>query len=209
MGTSSTQRTEIPQYIEDAGRLALQRAMQMQEMGYMPYMGPEVAAVNPYEQAMAANVGGMASAYGLQAPSSIDMGGMPTVSYGGMTGYTSYPAYIQNLQALQQARPDQYGELAGMTKYDPITGMVNPEFESNMPIFDTPVASNMPVYNNDRGDRTQAVMATPVPGSTRPRLRPEGNPSTWNSGGSTGLLSGIRSARDEIKNTVLDALGVV
>jgi hypothetical protein len=146
----------------------------------------------------------------------MDMGGMPTVSYGGMTGYTSYPAYIQNLQALQQARPDQYGELAGMTKYDPITGMVNPEFQSNMPIFDMPVESNMPSYG--RGDRTRPVMATPQAGSSgpmRPRMRPEGDPSTWNSGGS-GLLSGIRSGVQGIRSgvrdardTVLDAMGIV
>jgi len=210
MGSSSTQKTEIPKWVEDLGRVQAQRAVELQEMGYMPYMGPEVAAVNPYEQAMASNVGGMASAFGLQAPATMDMGGMPTVTQGGLTGYTSYPSYISSLERLKEQRPDMYAGLAGMTKYDPITGLINPDFQSNMPVFDAPVQSNMPVYSGD----DDAPMFAPAPtggssGPIRPRLRPEGDPSTWNSGGATGLFSGIRSARDEIKDRVLDAMEVV
>ena len=207
MGSSSTQKTEIPKWVEDLGRVQAQRAVELQEMGYMPYMGPEVAAVNPYEQAMASNVGGMASAFGLQAPATMDMGGMPTVTQGGLTGYTSYPSYISSLERLKEQRPDMYAGLAGMTKYDPITGLINPDFQSNMPIFDAPVQSNMPVYSGD----DDAPMFAPAPtGSTDPRsYSPRPVLRGENTGSSSGLFSGIRSARDEFKNTVLDALGVV
>lgn len=213
MGSKSTNKTEIPQYMEDASRAALQRATQIQEMGYMPYMGPEVAVVNPYEQAMAANVGGMASAFGLQAPASLDMGGMPTVTQGGITGYTSYPSYIASLEMLRDLRPDMYEGLAGMTRYDPITGMINPNFQSNMPVVDPAVSSNMPVergsgsnlYDFMQQNRERYLASRNNP---RPRPRPDNLGSGSASSGS-GLFSGMRSARDRIRDSVLDALGVV
>lgn len=213
MGSRSTQRTEIPQYIEDAGKIALQRAIQLQEMGPLPYMGPDVAMMDP---AVAQNVSSMASEFGLAGPS--PMPAMPTVSYGGITGYSAYPAYLESMQALQAARPDQYGEFSGMFKYDPITGALNPNFVSNMPVYGGNTASNMPVSsgNDDDGPsmrdfmdqarenaRMRSANLGPRDSSPRPVLRGQ---STGSSGG---LLSGIRSARDEVRNTVLDALGVV
>lgn len=147
MGSKSTQSTQIPEYIEEAGKLALQRAQEIQAMGYVPYMGPEVAVVNPYEQAAAANVGGMASAFGMQAPAGLDMGGMPTVTQGGITGYSSYPAYLSAMERLREQRPDQYEYLSGMGRFDPITGAVNPSY--NMPVMEGNTASNMPVISGN------------------------------------------------------------
>ena len=132
MGSKSTQSTQIPEYIEEAGKLALQRAQEVQAMGYVPYMGPEVAAINPYEQAMATNVGSMASAFGLAAPVGMDMGGMPTVTQGGMTGYSSYPAYMASLERLRETRPEMYEYFSGMTRFDPITGALNPDYDARM-----------------------------------------------------------------------------
>ena len=132
MGSKSTQSTQIPAYIEEAGKLGLQRAQEIQAMGYVPYMGPEVAAINPYEQAMATNVGSMASAFGLAAPVGMDMGGMPTVTQGGMTGYSSYPAYMASLERLRETRPEMYDYFSGMTRFDPITGALNPEYDARM-----------------------------------------------------------------------------
>lgn len=121
-GSSSTQKTEIPAYMEEAGQFALEKARQIDALGKLPYMGPEVAAVNPYEQALARNVGGMASAFGLEAPAALDMGGMETVTQGGLTGYSSYPAYMASMERLKELRPDQYEYFAKMTGFDPITG---------------------------------------------------------------------------------------
>lgn len=122
MGSSkTTQETKIPEYLEEARKLALQQAQQIQQMGYVPYMGPEIAAVNPYEQAMAQNVGGMASAFGMAAPVGLDMG-MPTVTQGGMTGYSSFPVYQGAMERLREQRPEQYEFFAGQTGFDPITG---------------------------------------------------------------------------------------
>jgi len=130
MGSKTTQKTEIPAYIEEAGKLALERAKQIQAMGYVPYMGPEVAAINPYEQAVAQNVGGMASAFGLSAPAAMSMGGMPTVTQGGITGYTSYPGYMSSLERLREVRPEMYNYFSNLTRFDPITGALNPEYDA-------------------------------------------------------------------------------
>jgi hypothetical protein len=124
MGSSSTtvQENKVPAYLEEASKLAVEEAKKIKEMGYLPYFGPEVAAVNPYEQAMAQNVGGMASAFGLSAPAAMDMSGVDTAASGGVTGYTTAPAYFSALERLKETRPDQYEYFARMTGFDPITG---------------------------------------------------------------------------------------
>lgn len=123
MGSSrSTQKTELPDWYQDAAKLAIERANQIYELGRTPYTGVDVVAVNPYEQAASRNVGSMASAFGLDAPAELDMGGMPTVTSGGVTGYSSYPMYIADMERLKEQRPDQYEYFARMTGFDPITG---------------------------------------------------------------------------------------
>ena len=176
MGSKSTQKTEVPAYIEEAGRLALERAKQIQAMGYVPYMGPEVAAVNPYEQAVAANVGGMASAFGLAAPAAMSMGAMPTVTQGGVTGYSSYPSYMASLERLREVRPEMYDYFSNLTKFDPITGALNPQYDVNMqammqPQVDAPTesgggggGSNLQDFMEANRERYLASLDTPSGG---------------------------------------------
>jgi len=130
MGSKSTtvQENKIPRYLEEAGQMAVEEAQKIKEMGYLPYFGPEVAAINPYEQAMAQNVGGMASAYGLAAPAAMDMSGVNTATSGGVTGYTTAPAYFAALERLRETRPDQYEFFANLGRFDPITGAANPNY---------------------------------------------------------------------------------
>ena len=123
MGSSrSTEKTELPEWYATAAKEAISRANQIYELGRTPYTGVDVVAVNPYEQAASRNVGSMASAFGLDAPAELDMGGMPTVTSGGVTGYSSYPMYVADMQRLKEQRPDQYEYFARMTGFDPITG---------------------------------------------------------------------------------------
>jgi len=123
MGSSrSTQSTELPEWYATAAKEAISRANQIYELGRTPYTGVDVVAVNPYEQAASRNVGSMASAFGLDAPAELSMGGMPTVTSGGVTGYSSYPMYVADMERLKEQRPDQYEYFARMTGFDPITG---------------------------------------------------------------------------------------
>ena len=117
--------------MEEAGKLAVEEAKKIKEMGYLPYFGPEVAAINPYEQAMAQNVGGMASAFGMAAPAALDMSGVDTATSGGLTGYTTAPAYFSALERLRETRPDQYEFFANLGRFDPITGAANPNYNPN------------------------------------------------------------------------------
>lgn len=205
MGSRSTQQTKVPEYIEEAGKLALERAKQIQAMGYIPYMGPEVAAVNAYEQAAAGNVGDMASAFGMQAPAGLDMGGMPTVTQGGMTGYTSYPAYMSSLERLREVRPDMYQYLSNMTKFDPITGQVNPEYDAFMERVTAPPAPAAP-SGGGNDDSPSRFAPAPTGGSSDPRASsPRPVLRGQDTGG--GLFSDLRDARQEISNRIYTALG--
>ena len=217
MGSRSTQSTQIPEYIQEAGKLALQRAQDVQAMGYIPYMGPEVATINPYEQAAASNVASMASAFGMTAPVSRSMAGMPTVTQGGITGYSSYPAYMASLERLREVRPEMYDYFSGMTRFDPITGQLNPNYDAAMqaaiePQVAAPVSGgggsddgpSMRDFMDERraeSARRAASNADPRSSSPRPVLRGE---STGSSGG---LFGGLRDARQEISNRIYTALG--
>ena len=217
MGSRSTQSTQIPEYIQEAGKLALQRAQDVQAMGYIPYMGPEVATINPYEQAAASNVASMASAFGMTAPVSRSMAGMPTVTQGGITGYSSYPAYMASLERLREVRPEMYDYFSGMTRFDPITGQLNPNYDAAMqaaiePQVVAPVSGgggsddgpSMRDFMDERraeSARRAASNADPRSSSPRPVLRGE------NTGGSGGLFGGLRDARQEVSNRIYTALG--
>jgi len=173
-GSSRTEKTEIPAYMEEAGQFALEKAKQIDALGKLPYMGPEVAAVNPYEQALARNVGGMASAFGLEAPAALDMGGMETVTQGGLTGYSSYPAYMASMERLKELRPDQYEYFAKMTGFDPITGAaIAPPAPAPAPAYAAPAYSS---NNNDDGGPSHAEIMAMHYGKT-PNSLTTGGPS--------------------------------
>jgi|11_taG_2_1085331.scaffolds.fasta_scaffold00321_30 hypothetical protein len=217
MGSKSTQSTQIPEYVEEAGKLALQRAQEIQAMGYVPYTGPEVAAINPYEQASAANVGGMAAALGMQAPVGVDMGGMPTVTQGGMTGYSSYPAYMASLERLRETRPEMYQYFSGMTRFDPITGALNPEYDARMqaaiaPQVAAPVSGGGGSNNDGLSHAEIMEMHYGNPAGSNANLGPrDSSPRpvlrSQSTGGSGNLFSGLRDAREEVSNRIYTALG--
>lgn len=160
MGSSrSTQKTELPEWYQDAAKDAIARANQIYELGRTPYTGVDVVAVNPYEQAASRNVGSMASAFGLAAPAELDMGGMPTVTSGGVTGYSSYPMYVADMERLKEQRPDQYEYFARMTGFDPITGASTnmlPAAGADAAVAPTAPAS---VSSNDDGPSHVDIMA--------------------------------------------------
>lgn len=118
MGSKSKTTTQIPAYIEQGGKDALAQAQRIQQMGYIPYMGPEVAMYDP-RAAMSANAG--LDAFGLTPMNTDPMAGAATATMGGMTGYTSAPMLEQAQQALQAKYPGLYDYLTSMT-INPVTG---------------------------------------------------------------------------------------
>lgn len=121
-GSSSTQRTQIPDYMSDAGRLATQRANMIYEAGRMPFTGIDVVAINPAEQAAIDQAAMAASAFGMPSAAANPFEGMEVLESGGLRGYSSYPIYIADMQRLKDQRPEQYAALARQSGFDPITG---------------------------------------------------------------------------------------
>ena len=126
MGSSSSSKTQTqtetyPAEVTAANAAMLARGQKLAELGYIPYMGVDVAGINPAERAAMENVGQMASAFGLAAPAAVDIG-MPEVTVGGMTGYSAFPVYEGALERFRETRPDQYEAYAEALGYDPLTG---------------------------------------------------------------------------------------
>lgn len=122
MGRSSnTTEVKVPEYLETAARQNIDLGNQVSQIGYVPYYGPDVAAMTPMQMAAGDNIGAAASAFGLAMPTSTGAG-MPTaMDYNGMSAYSSGPLYDQALAELQQRRPAQFEALQAMF-IDPVTG---------------------------------------------------------------------------------------
>ena len=118
-GGSKTQETTIPDWIRGPAERNLQRAEAVQQIPYMPYYGPDVAAFTPAQNAAFQGNIGAAEAFGLLAPGTLTpTSGMPepTEYAGGFTGYSSQPMYEQALAELKAKQPGavaQYDALFG------------------------------------------------------------------------------------------------
>lgn len=122
-GGSTTSKVQIPEWLENAAIENINRARDVQQIGFTPYYGPDLAAFTPMQtQAMQAT-GQAAEAFGL-APSGFDpMAGMPQPQQfaGGLMGYSSAPLFEQSVDMLRQRRPAQAQALEGLF-IDPVTG---------------------------------------------------------------------------------------
>jgi|14_taG_2_1085336.scaffolds.fasta_scaffold17619_2 hypothetical protein len=121
-GGSQESKVEIPAYLENASKEALNRARETGDIGYMPYMGPDVAAFDPMQTAaMQSNVDA-AAAFGLAPSGTNVMDGMPQAQdFGGVQGYSSFPMFDMAVKDLEESRP---GQVAAYDKLyvDPVTG---------------------------------------------------------------------------------------
>jgi hypothetical protein len=124
-GGSQTTEQTIPDWAKEPTIRNLARAETAQQIGYQPYMGPDLAAFNPTQQAaMQSNIDA-ASAFGLNTPASV-MEGMPAPQDfgGGVMGYSAFPIFEQAQQELAARNPQQqaiYDSLFGK----PVPGAAN------------------------------------------------------------------------------------
>jgi len=116
-GGGGSSSTEIPDWIKEPARRNIQRAEDLQKIGYMPYYGADVAGFTPTQQmAMGQNIAA-AQAFGMAPQGQIDpLAGMPKAQtfQGGVTGYTASPIYEQALSEISQRQPtfmQRYNEL--------------------------------------------------------------------------------------------------
>lgn len=148
---TTVQQASIPQFVEDAAKANLARADYVSQLGYMPYYGPDVAALSPMQtQAMQSTGAGM-QALGL-APQGFDpMAGMPQPQtfMGGLQGYSSGNLFDEALAQLQERRPAQYDAYTGMF-IDPVTGDLGVGFTKHGSLASgssAPIVSQMADYS--------------------------------------------------------------
>ena len=121
---SGEKRVQPPQFVEDAQREAIMRAMEAADLGYVPYQGPTVAALSPLQEAVMQGVANDALAFGIVDEPIDVMSGMPEkTTMGGVTGYSPYPMYIEALERLKQTAPAQYDYIMNRTM-NPQTGQM-------------------------------------------------------------------------------------
>jgi hypothetical protein len=115
-GGSQTQKTEIPQWLEDASRENIAMGNQVAGLGYVPYFGPDVAAFTPMQQASFQNTGQAANAFGMAGGGMTGMEGMPQAQQfaGGVSGYSSAPMFQETMAALEANNPGQFAAIQNM-----------------------------------------------------------------------------------------------
>lgn len=121
-GGSTTNKVEIPAWLEDAARANIARGETVASLGPIPYYGVDVAAMTPLQEAAMQGTGQAANAFGVAGGNISPTAGMPaTTTMGGVTGYSSGTLYDQALAELKKRAPGQYNAITGMF-IDPVTG---------------------------------------------------------------------------------------
>ena len=115
-GGTQTAAQSIPAWVEGPAKENLARAKAVGEIGYMPYYGPDVAALAPQQEQAMRNTFGAQQAYGMISPSAQFSTGMPQAQEyaGGVRGYSSGNLFDQAVAELAARQPDQvarYGKV--------------------------------------------------------------------------------------------------
>jgi hypothetical protein len=113
---NTTQKTEIPAWLENASRGNIAQGNKVANLGYVPYYGPDVAAFTPMQQASFQNTGQAANAFGMAGGNLTGMEGMPQAQQfaGGVSGYSSAPMYEEALAQLEANAPGQFAAIQNM-----------------------------------------------------------------------------------------------
>jgi hypothetical protein len=122
-GGSQTTSVTIPAWLEQAAQRNIAKAEDISQTGFVPYMGPDVAALSPMQVAAMQGTGQAAAAFGLGGGDV--MAGMPQAQQfaGGVQGYSAYPLYSQSLANLQATAPGQFAALQAPF-INPVTGAI-------------------------------------------------------------------------------------
>lgn len=106
-GGKTTTEVKIPKALETAAKDQLAMAKQVGALGFRPWTGPAVAALQPQQTAAFSNASGAAGAFGLGSGIGAAAGlPKPQTFAGGVQGYSAMPLYEQAVGNLPQSFKD-------------------------------------------------------------------------------------------------------
>jgi hypothetical protein len=148
---STTQKTEIPAWLEGASRSNIAMGNDVAGLGYVPYYGPDVAAFTPMQQAAFQNTGQAANAFGVAGGGLTGMEGVPQPQQfaGGVSGYSSAPMFAETMAALEANNPGQFAAIQDMF-INPQTGAGGKSY--SIPVAAPPLAMPQPMQSGINRD---------------------------------------------------------
>lgn len=118
----STTTVQLPAWMEEAFKKGLHMGEAKAKMGYVPSIGPDVAAFNDQQIAGMQGASDFMSAFGMGPQQDVNaMLPPPTTYAGGIKGYSSFPMYEDMKAALEEKYPGLAKYLASFS-IDPVTG---------------------------------------------------------------------------------------
>ena len=109
LGGKQTSTQSMPPWMQAAAQDNIARAADISRIGYVPYQGPDVAALTPQQIAAMNNTNATAQAFGMGGG---DLALPQATQYaGGVSGYSSYPMYQNAVNAID---PEQRGQIDGL-----------------------------------------------------------------------------------------------
>lgn len=115
--------TKLPAWYEDAAKEIIALGKKRAALGYVPYMGPDVAAMDPNTMAGIQGFDAMSAAFGMPGGGAASASYMPQAQTfaGGVKGYSSFPAFEEAQNALKAKYPGIYNYLQSFS-INPQTG---------------------------------------------------------------------------------------
>lgn len=158
-GKGGSSEVEIPDWMAGPAARNLGRAEQAQQIGYMPYSGPDVAAFTPAQEQSFQNNLNAASAFGL-APQGSQYQPMvtPQEFEGGYRGYSAKPLYDQSVANFKEENP------SGAAIYDSMFGDVNAGVYTGGGGGDD--RSRGQRFDDWHGDQAKSIWSTSDPGTS-------------------------------------------
>jgi hypothetical protein len=125
--STSTQTMKLPPWMEDAFKQGLSLSEERAKMGYVPHMGPDVAAFTQPQVNSMQQSSDIANLWGMGPETDIASQLPPAQDYeGGIRGYSSFPLYEQSQEALGAKYPGLKSYLDSFF-IDPVTGKMAPD----------------------------------------------------------------------------------
>ena len=105
---TTTQKQELPAWLDKAAQDNLAQAKIAGQIGYMPYYGPEIAGLSPQQTQSMQNTFNAQQAFGMVPQGAEFSTGLPEAQQyaGGVSGYSSGGLFDQALAELRARQPD-------------------------------------------------------------------------------------------------------